>query len=240
MNRIKDMRRLLWKLGYDINRFAPNSHPIARQRQIFRAYNIDLVIDVGANAGQFVQQIRKDVGFSGKIVSFEPLSSAFKRLEQKQKKDKLWSAFNYALGDHAGKQTINIAGDSYSSSILNMLSSHLKSAPDSKCVGREEIEVKTLDSIFDEICASYKYIYLKIDTEGFEARVIKGAERSLKYIDTVQMEMSLIQLHENESLFPELFDLMSKKGYCLISVEPEFSDKKTGQLLQINGVFHRY
>ncbi|MFC1571233.1 FkbM family methyltransferase [Candidatus Margulisiibacteriota bacterium] len=234
-----ELRKLLWRTGFDVSRFAPNSHSIARTRQLLRSYGVDLVIDVGANVGQFAQQIRKDVGYSGKIVSFEPLSSAFQQLKQKQKEDPQWEVFNCALGDFEGKKGINIAGDSYSSSILTMLSSHINAAPESRRIGREEIEIQMLDSIFNEISSGHKHIYLKIDTEGFESKVIKGAEKSLKYIDTVQMEMSLTRLHEDECLFPELYSLMSGKGYSLISIEPEFSDKRTGQLLQIDGIFHR-
>lgn len=234
-----EFRNLFWKAGYDISRFTPSFHPIARKRQLLRSYGIDLVLDVGANIGQFALQLRGDVGYSGEIVSFEPLSSAFHQLKQKQKEDSRWEVFNFALGDYEGKKKINIAGDSYSSSILNMLSSHVKVAPESRYIGQEEIEIRMLDSIFDEICSGRKHIYLKIDTEGFESKVIKGAEKSLKYIDTVQMEMSLIQLHEDESLFPELYTLMSSQGYSLVAIEPEFSDMNTGQLLQINGVFHR-
>jgi FkbM family methyltransferase len=233
------LRRLFWNMGYDICRFIPSSHPLARRKQLFEFYGIDVVLDVGANTGQFAQQIRNDIGYSKKIVSFEPLSSAFELLKANAERDPEWDIFNFALGDAEAKQEINIAGNSYSSSLLNMLPSHLKAAPESKYVGSEVIEIKTLDSIFDDVCQRDKNIYLKIDTQGFESKVIKGAERSLAYINTVQLEMSLVPLYQGELMFNEMYSLMSEKGYSLVSIESGFSDQVSRQLLQVDGIFHR-
>src|SRR6185436_11072287 len=68
-------RKFLWKTGYDLFKFDV-SHPVMRRRKLLEFYNINVVLDVGANFGQFAEQLRYDVGYGGKIVSFEPLSSA--------------------------------------------------------------------------------------------------------------------------------------------------------------------
>jgi hypothetical protein len=81
---------------------------------------------------------------------------------------------------------------------------------------------------------------MKIDTQGFESKVLKGAENSLMQIDTVQMEMSLVPLYEGELLFNEMSILMSEKGYVLVAIETGFSDQDSGQVLQIDGIFHRF
>ena len=89
------------------------------------------------------------------------------------------------------------------------------------------------------MCQAAEHIYLKIDTQGFESRVICGAERSLLAIDTVQMELSLVPLYAGEQLFPEMSLLMAEKGYRLVGVETGFSDPDSGELLQVDGIFHR-
>lgn len=89
---------------------------------------------------------------------------------------------------------INIAGNSYSSSILKMLPSHVEASPESEYIGHEVIEVKTIDSIFPFLRNKGRNFYLKIDTQGFEERVINGAADSLQFIKLVQLEMSLIPL----------------------------------------------
>jgi len=239
MNIKHRIKRILWKFGYDISRFDFN-HPVARRKTLLKSYNIQLVLDVGANIGQFSEQMRQDIGYTGAIISFEPLSSEFKLLKEKADNDNNWKAFNYALGDIEQKSTIHIAGNSYSSSILNMLESHEKSAPESKYTGQEIINVKTLDNVMNELSIDETNIYLKIDTQGFESKVLKGAEMSLDRINTVQLEMSLVPLYKDELLFDELYKILYSKGYTLVSLEPGFSDSNSGQMLQCDGIFHRF
>ena len=107
-------------------------------------------------------------------------------------------------------------------------------------IDSEITKIKTLDSIFDTICNKDDNIYLKIDTQGFEEKVIRGAESSLAYIDTIQLELSLIPLYKNELIIHEMCSLLKKRGYTLVSVEPGLLDHNTGQLLQIDGIFHRH
>lgn len=233
-----EMRKLLWKLGYDFSRFAPVSHPIARRKSLFRFYDINTVLDIGANSGQFGRELRKEIGFNERILSFEPLSTAFVLLKEHARHDPRWEAFNFAIGDTNEKKEINIAGNSYSSSLLDMLPAHLQSAPESKYVGRETIEIRTLDSIFEGLKAAGN-VYMKIDTQGFESKVLKGAGKSLPSIGTVQLEMSLVPLYDGELQFVEMCSLMERKGYNLVALENGFTDDASGQLLQVDGIFRR-
>jgi len=235
-----ELRTLLWKVGYDVSRYTPTSHPIARVQQLLASHDIDTVLDIGANSGQFAGFLRKDLGYAKRIISFEPLSSAFAVLKAKADRDPYWDAHNFALGDIEEQSDVNIAGNSYSSSLLEMLPSHLKSAPGSGYVGKERVEIKRLDSIFDSLCSKASKVYMKIDTQGFESKVLKGAENSLRRINSVQMEMSLVPLYEGELLFNELYSLMKGKGYDLVAILPGFSDRNSGQLLQVDGIFHRF
>jgi FkbM family methyltransferase len=233
------VRKLLWMLGYDISRFAHTSHPLARKQRLLQCYEIDTVLDIGANSGHFARELRKDIGYTHRILSFEPLSQVFNLLRENAKNDPAWDVFNYAIGDVEEKREINIAENSLSSSLLNILPSHLESAPDSRYIGKEVVEIKTLDSIFGDLCKSARNIYMKIDTQGFENKVLKGAEKSLARIDTVQVEMSLVPLYDGELLFDEMCLLMSQRGYALVAIENGFSAPASGQLLQIDGIFHR-
>jgi FkbM family methyltransferase len=196
-------------------------------------------LDIGANSGQFARELRQDIGYIGRIVSFEPLGEAFKSMQAHANGDPRWETFNFALGDVEEKREINIAGNSLSSSFLDILPSHLIAAPESKYIGKEVIEVRRLDSIFDLVCKNAKNIYMKIDTQGFESKVLKGAAMSLQRIDTIQMEMSLVPLYGTELLFDEMCIVMREKGYTLVAIENGFSVPDTGQLLQIDGIFRR-
>jgi len=235
----KLLNRAFRSIGYDITSFNPTTHPLARRRQLMKTYDINLVFDVGANMGQFAEYLRRDIQYQKRIVSFEPLSSAFSALQAHAKGDDLWEVNNYALGDKNEKKNFNISKNLASSSLLNILPLCIAAAPEAQYIGKELVEIKTMDSIFNNISLGEKNIYLKIDVQGFESKVIKGAENILSYINTIQLEMSLVPLYQNEFLFPEMYALMKDKGYSLMYFEPVFHDKKTGQLLQVDGIFHR-
>lgn len=239
MNVKQWIKKLLRAMGYNISQYSATSHPLARRKALIEAYNVDLILDIGANTGQFAEEMRGEIGYSGNIISFEPQSREFKILKGKTDNDNKWKAINCAIGDTEEQLKINIAGNSYSSSLLDMLESHEKSAPESKYTGVEVVDVKTLDNIISELAIKEDNIYLKIDTQGFESRVIKGAARSLSCIDTIQLEMSLVPLYKDELLFNDMSSLLYSKGYVLVALEPGFSDKKSGQMLQVDGIFHR-
>lgn len=234
-----EIRQLIRSFGYDINRFPSSFQLLGHIKRLSKYYAIDTILDVGANAGQFAQQLRRYGGYKKRIISFEPLSSAFELLKSNAKGDSNWEIFNFALGDDERKQEINIAGNSYSSSFLDMLPSHKRSAPESKYIGREVVEIKTLDSIFYNLCKSSNSVYLKIDTQGFESKVLRGSKESLAHIDLVQMEMSLVPLYENELLFHEMCVCMSEKGFGLVALESGYSNPVSGQVLQVDGIFNR-
>ncbi|MDH3457447.1 MAG: FkbM family methyltransferase [Gemmatimonadota bacterium] len=208
-------------------------------KRLLKTYGIETVLDVGANVGQYGQQLRS-IGYHGRIVSFEPLKGAYAKLREVTRGDRSWETLNYALGDTEGTAVINIAANSYSSSILDMLPSHVEAAGESYYVGKEEITIKTLDTVFPSVCPTRSHVLLKLDTQGFEKKVLLGAAQSLGIIDTIQLEMSLVPLYRGEALFDELYHILRDAEYTLVGVEQGFSDKQTGQMLQIEGTFHRY
>ena len=232
------IRKQLWRAGYDVCRFGPKVHPVARKQSLFTRFGIDTAIDVGANVGQFGELMRGKVGFTGKIISFEPLADAFSELSKRAANDGGWIAHNYALGAKDETAEINIAGNSQSSSLLPMLDRHSKASAKTRYVGRSTIEVRRLDSVFPSLQVG-KRILLKIDTQGFEAAVLEGAIYSLRLIDTVQVEMSLVPLYEGGPLMPDLCRILNQHGYTLVALEPGFSDP-SGQMLQADGIFHRF
>lgn len=225
---------LMNKFGYQITLYPDRD--FSRRLRLIKHYGINTIIDIGANKGQYSLEMRK-FGFSGELRSFEPLSLAFKELQLKAINDKKWQTFNNAMGDFDGSTTINIAGNSHSSSINKMLESHLKAAPLSRNIGTEKIIVKKLDTIFYDLFKEDDAILLKIDTQGYEKKVLDGANRSLEFIRLIQLEMSLIPLYENEFLLADMIKFLQQQGFILVSLENGFSNSETGQLLQVDGIF---
>ncbi|HEY5536747.1 MAG TPA: FkbM family methyltransferase [Ignavibacteria bacterium] len=200
---------------------------------------IDLIFDVGANTGQYARELFS-LGYKGKIVSIEPLSEAYNQLLKHSENNANWIiAERCALGDKNEDSEINITENSVSSSLMEILPGHTDSEPASKIIGKENIKVYTLDSIADKFIVDNNITFLKIDTQGFEEKVLKGAETTLKRVKGVQLELSLVKLFEGQKLYLELIEMMKSFGFDLYSVEPAFTDKRTGRLLQVNGLFFR-
>lgn len=232
------IRAGLRALGVDIQRYAPTvlSSPL---NSSFKKFEIDLVLDVGANQGQFASAIRCG-GYAGKIVSFEPLSDAHSELLRASSDDVAWDVYTRcALGDRNGEIEINIAGNSLSSSILPMLNAHRTAAPESIYQGREIVPVRTLDTVAAPYLKSASAPFLKIDTQGYESKVLDGAGVTLTLVRGVVVELSLVPLYEGQSLWIEMIKRLEAAGFILWAFSPVFSDSRDGRTLQVDGVFYR-
>jgi len=232
---IRDSAR---KFGIEVRRFHPDLTIDLRRQRVLESRNIQLILDVGANIGQYGQRLRHN-GYRGELLSFEPLSSAFRPLEARAKADGHWQVVRSALGDHDGEIAIHIAANSYSSSALPMLERHLASAPDSVYLGEEQVPLRRLDTVFAERGLEASAMMLKLDVQGFEKQVISGASHALRSVQIIESELSLVPLYEGQALFAEIIELLRGYGFRLIFIEPGFADAKSGELLQVDGLFVR-
>jgi FkbM family methyltransferase len=236
----KTIKKLSRSLGVDLKRYNVQTSEAAKMQRLLAYNNIDLVFDVGANIGQYAKLLR-ELGYSGRIVSFEPLSSAYSQLKAVSEKDPLWEiAPQAAIGNQEGEIIINIAGNSYSSSALPMLDAHLESAPESAYSGSETVKLSRLDTLAkDYIKSETKSIFLKIDVQGLEKQVLEGATAILPLVKGIKLELSLVPLYEGQVLFQEMIDIVEKLGYELYGIEPGFTAEKTGRMLQMDGIFFK-
>lgn len=238
------LRRSIQRLGFDIVRHPP--HPMhdasARLVALLKFHNVNRVIDVGANSGQFGSSIRQ-LGYTGKIVSFEPLSQPFELLNRRSSADHDWDVYNLAIGDVDGSITINVAGNAgLSSSALPMLQTHQAAAPDSQYVGKETVAQSRLDKhSATKVSSNAERTFLKIDVQGYEHRVLDGASGLLSSASVIgmQLELSLIPLYEGGMTFEEGLKRADGLTMSLVGLDPGFTDPATGRLLQVDGVFFK-
>lgn len=232
------IKRLSRFLGYEVIRFIPRSSNEARLKHFLAYYNIDLVLDVGANIGQFASSLR-ELGYKSRIVSFEPVSSTYSQLELFSRKDKLWQlAPRSAVGDRNGEIEINISANSVSSSVLPMFDAHRSVVPDSAYSNTEIVALNRLDVISKNyIQESSSSIFLKVDVQGFEKEVIEGAKGILHLVNGIELEMSIVPLYEGQLIYTEMIEYLDQLGYELYAVIPDFTDPKTGRMLQMDGIF---
>jgi FkbM family methyltransferase len=232
-------RSILRRIGFDVIRYNPQTTHEAALARLLAVREIDTVLDVGANEGQYATMVRR-AGFRGKIISFEPLAGAHSKLKQAAARDPLWTvAPRMALGDHEGSLMMHVAANSVSSSALSMLDAHLHAAPESAYIGCEMVPVSRLDTIAEDMRVGGQNLFLKIDVQGFEPKVLDGARRLLDRTQGVQLELSLVPLYDDETLFLPQVDCLARKGFELWSLIPGFVDAETGRTLQVDGIFFR-
>ncbi|MDG1039371.1 MAG: FkbM family methyltransferase [Polaribacter sp.] len=236
MKFINVIRKFINPINLDL-KIYPNLD-LRRRKKLLEHHKISKIFDVGANKGQYASQIF-DLSFKGQIISFEPVKSTFVSLKNKTKSNKNWNAFNFGLGNKNEKVEINLSQNTHSSSLLDILPTHVKSAPDSKTIGVETVTIKTLDFIFNELVNENDIVLLKIDVQGFEKKVLDGAKESLSKIKGIQLEMSIEELYKGEMLFLEMITFLKSVGFNLQSLENGFYNEASGKLLQVDGLFFK-
>lgn len=204
------------------------------------ALKVNVVLDVGANSGQFGTALRR-AGYTGRIVSFEPLSGPFAVLQRKAAADQLWDCRQCALGDADQTITINVAGNAgASSSVLPMLKSHQDAFPPANYVGTEQVPINRLDSVAAEFLEPADVLFLKIDVQGFERQVLAGGMQTVNdRCVGMQLELSFIPLYQGDMLIHEAVGLVYSLGFRLTGLLPGFTDPRNGRMLQADGIFFR-
>ena len=235
---IVGLRRVLHRGGFDLVRFVEDTDLLRRRLRLMEHHGIDVIFDVGANGGQYAQTMRA-LGYRGRIVSFEPLPDAFRQLRLASDGDDLWTVVNVALGEDEREATINVAENSQSSSMLPLLPAHVAAAPDSAYVGQVTVPMRTLDTIIDECLGSRERLFVKIDTQGYEDKVLLGTGQSDDRIVGLQVELSLVPLYAGQRLIEDMVTMLRGRRFVLMSLEPGFWQETTGQLLQADGIFFR-
>lgn len=233
------IRQTANRFGIDIQRLHPGRSDIERLSLMLSNQKIDLVLDVGANTGQFAKSLRK-AGYVQRLVSFEPLSSAHGQLVQASTSDANWViAPQAAVGDQDGEVEMHIAENSVSSSALDMLDSHVTAAPKSAYVGTERVRLIRLDSVAHDYLRPGSVPFLKIDTQGYEDRVLDGAGELLLKTKGVHLEVSFVPLYEGQKLFDELVARLQGLGFSIWAIWPGFCDPQSGRMLQVDATFFR-
>jgi len=195
------------------------------------------VLDVGANVGQYVRRVRA-AGFQGTVVSFEALEDAHGRLVVAARADPHWiGAPRAAVASHAGTVDINVSANAVSSSVLPLTSMLREAAPEVAYVGQQRTPCVRLDSLTELLPAGD--LFLKIDTQGYELEVLRGASGLLPRIVAMQLELSLIPLYAGAPAMVDMLKYLQAHGYELFQLVPALYDARDGRLLQAEGFFLR-
>jgi FkbM family methyltransferase len=235
MGAIGAFRSLIRHIGFDVVR-APR--PWAPFQRLIEDLKINLVLDVGGNEGQYASLLRS-AGYLGNIFSFEPASAPFAKLVANSRGDRHWMVERCAVGSEVGTMRLNLS----SNSLLNSFRAVDRDfARDNNWAnldaGSEVVQVRTLDQILSTIEHGGAKILLKIDVQGFEDEVLKGAANSFLQFCAIQMEMPLRRTYVGQADIHELTEHLREEGFELSHLCNGSHDVK-GRLIEVDGFFIR-
>lgn len=220
--------------GSDIWIDRLSHQPFSLRNTLFQNLAITRVLDVGAHTGEFVRDLHS-LGWNGLVDSFEPDPRSFPLLSSRSSKIDNWTAHQIAIGESRSIVLLHLAGNEVSSSTLKMLPLHVDAAPSSAATKVIEVEQDCLDSFIDP--SVEQRIMLKIDVQGSEMKVLRGAELMLQDVVLAQIELSLQPLYEGQPLIDDVLKYMDQRDFLCCGLMPGFCDSSTGIMLQVDGVF---
>lgn len=217
---MKLLYSLARSLGYELIRRKKNPSLRAHLRNVIHRHAIDVVIDVGANDGQFALLLRSE-GFRGTIYSFEPVNSTYEQLRRIAQHDANWKVFNTALGERVGDAIINVTASSDLCSLLDPNDFGKTAFPSIAVSHQETIAMDTLDNfIAREKLAKAARILLKMDTQGYDLQVFQGAQQSLGCIVCLLSEISLMPIYAQAPHYLDALRLYEGKGFVPSGLYP--------------------
>ena len=228
-------------LGYDVFRHERQARIETHLAELFPRLGVNVVVDAGANAGQYGRLLRQN-GYTGRIISYEPLESVFGQLETAARGDDAWTARRFALGSEKGFATIRMSPDTSWSSLraFSDFGKRRFTEQDREAV-EEQIEVVRLDADLPGLIADMDAprIYLKMDTQGFDLEVFAGAERVLGSVAGLQSEVAFQQIYAGVPNYREALKTFEDAGFAVTGLFPVKRDRKSLRMIEMDCVMRR-
>ena len=218
----------------NVNNVLPGKKLSAARSIILK--KCDLVVDIGSNDGQWMTDVRKN-GYSGRALCIEPLLKNYNKLKSSKLGDTIF--LNCAVGNSNGHLIMNEASNNgLSSSVLELDDFHKNGAPEIKYIRKERVESKKLSKILSVHKDKYKYIFIKIDTQGYEFEVLRSLSK--KNFDTIyafEVEVNLVSTYKGTHLIEDIIRFLRIKGFRPLRIESGFGMPNFGQQLQVDILF---
>jgi FkbM family methyltransferase len=195
------------------------------------------MIDAGAHHGNYAR-VFSHVFPDVKIVCFEPIPASYQVLVSRTANNPLIAAHRLALGSQAKSAVMNVSGVDQASSLLLMTDTHADLWPKSATIATVDVEITTLDKFLLSNPISGELV-LKMDVQGFELELLKGAVRSLPQIRVIRLEASFIQLYQNAPRFSEICCFLEGYGFRFFRIIGEIYGKSASIPVQADVLFIR-
>lgn len=220
-------------------RYSESNYLEPHLKRVLTALGIEVAVDVGANIGQTVDELRR-TGFDGHIVSFEPTPGLFEALSSRFANDTKWTGHQLALGSEPGELTLHRYREESLNSFLSPTefgASRFRTMAEPP-IGEVIVPVARLDDVWDDLIPDGR-TFLKIDTQGFDVEVLKGATASIGGVVAVLTEVPINAIYEGMPTMSQVFTLMEDLGFQLSGLFPITRDRQRVRMIEGNCMFIR-
>ena len=234
------LHRALARLaGYDLLRRSKDHLRIENHlRTLLERTGVDVVLDVGANRGQFALSLRT-LGYRGRIHSFEPVQSTFDALKLQAAPDPLWTVHRLALGNASESRSIHVARGSDLASFLDANDQSRRLLGERAAIERVEVvPVARLDALWPSLVEGIPAprVFLKIDTQGHELEVWRGAGARTREVLLLQSEVALVPIYDGAPDWLEFLDGCRRAGFEPTGFFPVSRDRGDLRIVELDCV----
>lgn len=208
----------------------------ALTKELLRQRQVSLVIDVGAHIGRYGEMLRK-IGYEGTILSIEPDPRSFPVLQRRAALDAAWLTRQCAASDRSGEETFHL----YDRAELSSLHEPTALGATSYSMSTSDevtVSVQTLDQILIEAVPSHDRlrVLLKVDTQGSDAAILRGAAGALESVEVLQTEVAVQQLYEQVPPLHERLRSLDELGFVPAGMFPVQRDSGSGAAVELDYV----
>ena len=200
---------------------------------------VDAVIDVGANLGQYATRLRA-AGWSRPILSIEPIPEVHQRLAERAAGDPAWEvAPPMAIGADTGEVELEVSAEADMSSTRAQTPLLQAISPSSAVLRRVKVPQQRLDALDLVRDRPWRRLLVKADVQGAEPAVLAGMEGLWERVQGVQLELALVPLYEGERPWLDLVGDLAARGFAPYLLFPGYFSRRLGRQVQLDIVFYR-
>jgi FkbM family methyltransferase len=204
---------------------------------LLRLLEVDCVLDVGANRGQYARLLRR-IGYRGRIVSFEPVPESFAELRRLAASDPQWATVPVALGAEDALLPIHVTAVTEFSSLRTPTDYARHTFPGSAITRTVDVPVHRLDDVWPDHVGAARRVHLKLDTQGYDQQVLEGARGVLERVVSVQTELAVKSVYEGVPRYAEAIPRLEASGFELTGVFPVLRDREL-RIVELDCVMRR-
>ena len=234
-------RYIASKLGYQLVKTRKFPTMDTLLSHLIDRLDIDLVLDIGANRGQFAHRLRK-LGYSGEMLSFEPIKNVFKKLSLASTKDDQWHVFHCALGAKTSSTKMSVTAITELASLYPMhTDAQTYYGKGSQISGEEKVNISTVDAVLTERVPNWqkKRIFLKMDTQGYDVEVFNGCKKTLETVAFLSSEISASPMYQTMPNYLDALKVYEDSGFRLTGIYPESRFQNSPLIIDMNAIMVR-